>query len=225
MKLSNIFDKYADLIEKSLNGEEPISEDTIRYLFYACVISNYNLKEKELLKIQQELPYFSKKLGLNNNEINQLNNNVELDSFYEFGKEEYAIEFKYHRSLSNKGKINSLAKTRCAGEVFDDINRLSLIRNNINKYFIYLMDENMVNYEKKTGRFFKKVFGENKEGTIKQEEIKKQAPKFIKEAFSSFIKKENSKLKDIKFKQVFSRNFNIKKDHNKEFRIVILKIN
>lgn len=211
------YEEYAKLLKESLKENGIISEDTARYLFYASVIKNNKLSNKTLTKIHQEVPYSDKRLTSESN-ASMLRRNSELDSFFDFDEEQYAVEFKYHRETSNKHNKKIIPHTLYAGEIFDDINRLSIINNSINRYFVYLMDKGMINYKEES--LFHKVISlkEGERMFIKQKELSQNQPKtFKKEAFSSF--KIRNKLSDIEI--VMERYIPIEINDNKHLLIVL----
>ena len=214
------FKEYAELLKESLEKNGIISEDTARYLLFACVINKYKLKGKETIKILQEVPYTDKKRL--NAKTDSLKGNAKLDSFYDLGKEKYAIEFKFHRIKSATGKKRDIPHTVNAGRVFNDINRLSLIDKNIHKYFIYLTDEGMLKYKngKEDASIFRKIFNQ-KDGvtkTIKQKQLKNEQKTFVDKAYSSFKTKDG--LKDIKVTMI--KSISIKED---KYCLMVLEVN
>lgn len=120
-----------------------ITEDLIRYWFIKL--------NKNPCKI--EVPYFrtDKKgnsitpLVILNSKKNYLNSNRNrLDLYFE--KLKVAIEFKYHRKTDYS---NNCTATN-VGEVFNDINRLSILDCD-EKYVIYVFDDKMKKYYRNNG--------------------------------------------------------------------------
>lgn len=207
-----------------------ISEDTARYLFYTNAIIKLNLSHKELLNIQQEISYSTQTLGLTKDNIKLLKcngkNNVlsELDSYFDLGKNKYAIEFEYHRKLSKTNRIRNIPQTRYAGQVFNDINRLSLISSKINKYFIYIIDDAMIGYHFKRNKstcLYRTVFdmNVNNHTIIEQKDISSQPKGTVKEAYKSFNSK---KLDDVDVTMIYKEKFSVGKI---QYQVAILKIN
>ena len=118
-----------------------LTEDTIRMYLYLSMIEQDSDCNKYIL----ELPYSDNKLG----KISGLKpssikgSKQELDLFYN-GKDKIACEVKFHRESNGK---SSNGRTKKAGELFNDLNRLNLIDNSeIKKHLIYVTDEGMEKY-------------------------------------------------------------------------------
>lgn len=202
---TKIYDSYVKLLEESINRNIVISEDTARYLFYANIISELKLSLNNMLDIQQELSYFDPKLSLGK-KTNLLKKNkagkimAELDTYLDFGKEKYAIEFKYHREISRNKNKRTIPHSMYVGSVFNDINRLSLINSKINRYFVYITDSGMINYKRNDENcLYRKVFDLNNGESyiINQNKLLKQSKTTKVNAYSSFSKM-NKGLSDIK---------------------------
>lgn len=222
-----VYNKYIDSLKDSLKNNSVISEDTIRYLFYANVIKELKLTHRELSNIQQEVSYSNIILGLGNKKRllkkNRKKNIIsELDSFLDLGKK-YAIEFKHHRKISKNQNIRKIPRTKYAGEIFNDINRLSLIDGSINKYFIYLMDDAMINYRIKDQKcLFRKIFDINIDDSfvIRQKDILKQSKTTFNTAYKSFNSK-NKGLKNILVTMIYKKDFKV---NSINYQLAILKI-
>lgn len=112
-----------------------LNEDTIRYLFLETILFNANLNQ-----IFLEYKY----INICNSTTNLINDKCKLDAYITKGNENLAIEFKYHRELQSKKNVDG---TMYAGEIFNDFCKLSCIdRNDINKYLIYIVTDEMYNY-------------------------------------------------------------------------------
>ena len=147
-----VFDEFSNLVENSLNINGILSEDTIRYLFYTATIKNVKEKNVES-KITLETPYcYCADEGLIISTVrNRITkkNRCSLDTFISLKNEKYALEFKYHHKTGANGLDKTIPHASYAGEVFNDLYRLSIFKNNINKYFVYISDEEMIdNYKK-----------------------------------------------------------------------------
>ena len=226
---NNIYDKYVCLLKASLDRNSVISEDTARYLFYANAIKELNLSHNELLNIQQEISYSNTILGLKNKsnllKTNKAGNIMsELDSFFDFGNEKSAIEFKHHREKSKNLIKKTIPHSQYAGEVFDDINRLSLIDKNLHRYFVYIMDNGMMDYKKNDHKcLFRKVFDMNINDTfvITQKEILNQSSTISDEAYASFSNGAK-KLSNISITMIYKKEFSA---NNTKYQVTIHEIN
>lgn len=150
--LSYVFREFKNNLDKLFNNHSSLSEEDVRYALY---LAFYNKnKNKKIENIYLEFPYdrlvsnYSNIFNLNKNEVvNELdaliyNDNPNHDECYLF-------EIKYHRQ-----KNSSSNKTKRAGDILNDIERLHVISgkkcipNNvkIRKFFVYLTDNVMINY-------------------------------------------------------------------------------
>lgn len=134
------------------------------------------------------------------------------------------IEFKYHKQIDTSDSC----ETTNMGEVFRDLNRLSLL-GNAEKYLIYVFDDEMLNYYKKNA--ITNIFNIEKSDLSVPSNIngdKNLHKEFFKTAFSSF----DDEYKDFsKFsytvKTEFSSKITTVKDRdgkNKSFYLKIYKV-
>ena len=136
--------KFVENIVKHFDRERGlITEDLIRYWFIKQI--------KNACKI--EVPYFrTDKNGMSITPLKILrgkenylkSNRNRLDLYFEESK--VAIEFKYHRKTDYS---NNCTATNI-GEIFNDINRISILDCN-EKYIVYVFDDKMKKYYQNNG--------------------------------------------------------------------------
>lgn len=95
------------------------------------------------------------------------------------------IEFKYHK----KSLYSTTAKTTNTGEVFRDLNRLSMLDNK-EKYFIYVFDQEMKDY------YDRQSFDILKVGNYSSAQIPSALSKYIKDEHGEFYKSAFSSFSD-----------------------------
>ena len=125
------------LSAESIKNGQTITEAMLRYWFMEGIkFSVRNLAIEE--------SYFGSKIktGSSTPQLHKPKKNVpHADLYFEENGKSYVIEFKYGIGSNH---------TEMLGEVFNDLNRLSVI-NNDEKYFIYVFNKSMHDYC--TGRF------------------------------------------------------------------------
>lgn len=223
----SVLNSYLKLLMESLEKNEIISEDTARYLFYANTIECLEIKGHNLHRVQQEIIYTDDKLGLNRHKrlLKESANHqiIELDSFFELGKDDkdkYAIEFKFHRKLAKSGNSKKGTTTNYAGQALNDLNRLSLIKKSINRYFVYIVDDKMINYDKNGRTLYKKLLSKeiDETCTIEKSIINNQPKTTIKKAYDSF---KSERIPKYKVRTIYKYGF-CAKSHN--YRLYVFKI-
>lgn len=153
--LSRVFRRFKDNLDRLFNNHSFLSEEDVRYALYLAFYKNIKMEN-----IYLEFPY--DRLVSNYYDIFRINNNGvvnELDALI-FNDDPnydecYLFEIKYHRK-KNKTTSN---KTKKAGDVLNDIERLHVIDGNgifneeripgnvrIRKFFVYLTDSEMSDY-------------------------------------------------------------------------------
>lgn len=129
MHIDKIFDDFCNLLGKR---EKIMTEDNIRYYWFTAMYQ----KDDELNHYTLEEPYDKTILP-----------KKELDLLYADGKEQWAMEMKFHRySLDS-----AFAHTDAAGAILNDLNRLQYapIRKeggSIRRFFLYVTDDEMDEY-------------------------------------------------------------------------------
>ena len=134
---SDIFEKFAELLEERFSEQEKFGddeyrceEDTIRYFFFSAATSTGYYEAGDFWL---EGHFYDDK-------------NTELDTFIKpkDEKESVAIEFKYNRLHNEK---SDGAKTDNAGNIFRDLNRLEhLGKKAQRKLFVYVANDVMKEY-------------------------------------------------------------------------------
>ena len=133
------FNSFSELLKERLDNGIYTTEDSIRYLFFSQYL-------KEMCKDQNdfilELPFSNQMLGVDSTCLKNAADD-ELDASFNTGlNSKIAIEFKYHR----KTTASDYPHTNSAGELFNDIARLSLITGCDKKYLVYVTDPEMDKY-------------------------------------------------------------------------------
>ena len=139
------FSDYSACLKTHFSFEEKlITEDLIRYWFIDVHRKEYNFSIEE--------PYYSKKGYKTPIKYSgaKISDRARADLYVCDDKTTDAVfEFKYHR----KSERSSSCRTTNVGEVFNDLNRLSLLDNK-EKYLVYVFDKEMASYYEKRGKEF-----------------------------------------------------------------------
>ena len=125
MNISNVFNQFCNALQ---NRTGIMTEDNIRYYWFASMLR----QDKDLNHYSLEEPY-------------QTLSGKEMDLYYQDNNDELYFEIKFHR---NNGK-SDYHQTSAAGEIFDDLQRLKLIKTSkpqTHCYFLYVTDDIMHNY-------------------------------------------------------------------------------
>lgn len=223
----NCLQTFSGCVKESLNKNNVISEDTIRYIFYAVLIKKLNFSWNNIISIQQELAYSNKILGIEAKEKYLKKNRAKhilaaLDTFINYNNVNIAIEFKYHRSVSKNGNKKNIPHALYASEVLVDIFRLSLIKKDVIKLFIYVIDDEMINYGNKKNNCLYRTLLDLKVGyeyKIETKEINKQN-KTTKENFKKAFCDKTS-LGSVAAKIIYNENFATR---NNNYRIIVFEI-
>lgn len=127
---TNLFDRFSKGIFTS--------EDNVRYYFVDSIKKELFLSNLDVILEQK---YNNSSIRKYRNVIN-LGSNLEMDAQFNIGSD-YSIfsEIKYHPN----GK-SSLTTTENAGELINDLIRLSSIKNKGRKLLIYVFESEMHNY-------------------------------------------------------------------------------
>lgn len=149
MNIEKVFSDFCN----SLQGRTcVISEDTIRYYWFAAMMKND--KKLDLNNYSLEYPYNLTKQIFERNKAKK-----ELDFLYNNGEECYCIEIKFHR---NPDSNSTYAHPDAAGNLFNDLIRLSVFQpgkvyekslekvmilpQNTRRFLLYITDDEMNQY-------------------------------------------------------------------------------
>ena len=125
--IHKIFEDFGSLLKTRLEKGVQTTEDSVRYTFFAALLQNGIRPEEIVLEYAHP----------------SLEGHEKLDTWIERdGQRPIAIEFKYHRPIPSG---HNVPKTQLAGDVFNDLERLSNMRESLN-YFIYLASREMCIY-------------------------------------------------------------------------------
>lgn len=141
--IDRVFPHFKQILS---NRSNLLTEDNIRYyLFFSMAHIDDCLTELNLDNFILELPYRSKTSSYWDDDVLITKNiNKELDMFYKSNKNDecFAFEIKYHKKTKS-----AFPHTDAAGAIFNDLKRLSFIKENkIKKYFLYVTDSEMDKY-------------------------------------------------------------------------------
>lgn len=146
---------YNDFYGELLSRTHYLTEDSIRYYFFACMLMQDPSLDNYIMELPYALPIaggptnISINAGLATPISTAHNPQQELDMYYvdSTNHTSWCIEFKFHRNPSNK---SAFAHTDGAGRIFNDIKRLQLIQPlpgySIRRLFVYVTDDEMHNY-------------------------------------------------------------------------------
>lgn len=209
------YEKFNDKLKTKFNDiPRLVTEDLIRFWF----IESQNLS---VPSTTIEKPY--KKLIISDNFSNCLTNRIRADLYY--APRDTVIEFKYHKKIESSDSC----KTTNMGEVFRDLNRLSVLTDK-EKYLIYVFDGEMKEYYDKRAvndiLKFDKSFECKVSGEININENSNK--EFYKAAFSSFCDgyKNFSKF-NYTVRKVYSNkitSFKIENEEDTNFYLSVFKV-
>lgn len=192
------------LNKEILTAPKLVTEDLIRYWFILDQKLNFSDVE-----IEKQYKLLNKKL--NNITINERSR---IDLFYNIDKT--ALEIKFHKATSNSKNCTATK----AGSLFRDFNRLSLLSYK-DKYVIYVLDHNMLNYYKKAKAYQKIINNLANKKSVSNFDfgVMSVGSEFKKVAFSSFS------VNDFKF-----FNYSVSLEHatqlkGTKYHLIIFKIN
>ena len=149
MKIDKIFESFCDLLAQR---EGIMTEDNIRYYWFASMYE----KDKNLNHYVLEKPYerddiFTQRSKKKSN--NKNNAKKELDLLYVNGREQWAMEIKFHKNPIPNGQEEKTAYANpdAAGFLFNDILRLQFapIEENdksVRRLLLYVTDKEMHDY-------------------------------------------------------------------------------
>ena len=164
-----------ELTNRFNNMAHLVTEDLIRQLFIET--QKFTIRNTIIEKPYREL------LSMLSRYYSEINSRARADFYYNGKNEDVVIEFKYHKKVDR----STTCKTTNMGEVFRDLNRLSILENK-EKYFIYVFDQEMKDYYDSQPFDILKI-GKNNTATIPasmSDYIKDEHGEFYKNAFSSF---------------------------------------
>lgn len=192
MDFEKLFDDFSNKIK---DCNHLLTEDGMRYYFFACML----LQDPNLDHYILELPYKKMATAGIIADINCLDTGIhkqlELDMFYD-GDISCCFEFKFHRT----GDLEStFAQPDAAGSLFNDLNRLQLIKSydnkEIKKFFIYLTDSTMHEYlANPQNRYSKQLFRQG----IK--EFYLLTPELVYSSISIKVGKKNKTFRNSAYK-------------------------
>ena len=192
------------LNKEILTAPKQVTEDLIRYWFILDQKLNFSDVE-----IEKQYKLLNKKL--NNITINERSR---IDLFYNIDKT--ALEIKFHKATANSQNCTATK----AGSLFRDFNRLSLLSYK-DKYVIYVLDHNMLNYYKKAKAYQKVINNLANKKSVSNFDfgVMSVGSEFKKVAFSSFS------VNDFK-----SFNYSVNLEHatqlkGTKYHLIIFKIN
>lgn len=224
----------------SSKGNLHISEDTLRYFFFAAVLDLYgvekvtkcekrksccesNICKEVLVNIEQELSLKDSRLEIEEEYLrkntNRKNKNNELDTYLKIDKNNYAVEFKKHyKKVNNK---DSGGHPQFIGLLINDFKRLQKMNaNNLQKYQITLVDYNLINdYEMKSskiGNRYKEEILDKDNVTSKKNNVININENELKEECEALRK--NGKKEHSAFEKGLTNTFDLS-DNNYEVRI------
>ena len=209
------YEKFNDKLKTKFNNiPRLVTEDLIRFWF----IGSQNLS---VPSVTIEKPYENLKIKSDFKE--RITSRARADLYDE--QSDSVIEFKYHKKIES----SESCKTTNMGEVFRDLNRLSVL-NNKEKFLIYVFDGEMKEYydERAVNDILKfdKSFEFKVSGEININENSNK--EFYKAAFSSFCDgyKNFSKF-NYTVRKVYSNkitSFKIENEEDTNFYLSVFKV-
>lgn len=125
------YKRYAQFLEQRIEGQQRLTEDSVRYAFFFAVLQTTSIQQQEII-LELPHPRFPGK---------------EVDTYIQpaGNRQEIFIEFKFHRTSSS-----SSPKPQKAGALFKDISRLSSIKTAERRCLVvYLTCSEMAKYFEK----------------------------------------------------------------------------
>lgn len=128
MLIKEVFDKFERYLIDRLGTDQALSEDSVRYSFFAALNDTKTVKQHEII-LESPHPNISK---------------AKIDTYINTGHHEAYLEFKFHRK-----SCGSSPKPQKAGSLFKDFTRLSKLESKSDKYVVYFTDSEMARYFQK----------------------------------------------------------------------------
>lgn len=129
MDLRPAIDAFASLLETRIDRGVFTTEDSIRYTFFAALLSQTSLRPEDIV-LEQPHPNIPR---------------AEIDTWISAanGANGAAVEFKYDRQIPS---AHNGPRTQKAGKVFHDFYRLGRLSPDMRRYFVYVADVEMTSY-------------------------------------------------------------------------------
>ncbi len=216
------YEKFNEILKTKFNNiPRLVTEDLIRFWFIES--QNLNVPSVIIEKPYKNLHINENFIHINENFIDYLTNRIRADLYY--APWDTVIEFKYHKKIESSDSCT----TTNMGEVFRDLNRLSVLGNK-EKYLIYVFDGEMKKYYDKRAVTDILKFDKNSEckvsGEINIDENSNR--EFYKAAFSSFrdgyknFSKFNYTVRKVYSDKITS--FKIENEKDTSFYLSVFKV-
>lgn len=151
MNLNRLYNSFASELA---NCAKYLTEDSVRYLFYSCMLQQDSNTNHYVMEVPYEMMRYPGKVSVLLSQPNSLITSSsgrwlqELDMLYDDVKNTtICVEVKFHRK---GGLPSSFAHTDAAGRMINDMRRLHLIKSasgsSVIKLFVYVTDDEMHNY-------------------------------------------------------------------------------
>ena len=145
----NLADVFKSFCEKLSKREGKMTEDNVRYYWFAAMYE----KDNELNHYTLEKPYERKEIfepEPRPKSKRKKRSRKELDLLYDNGKQQWAMEIKFHRY----SPTSVTALPDAAGAIFSDILRLQFApvkpdKSSVRRLFLYVTDDEMDAYMSK----------------------------------------------------------------------------
>jgi hypothetical protein len=128
MSLPSVFSRYAEYLNQRIEHGQTLSEDTLRYSFFAAIIKASDVPQHDIL-LEHPHPALATK---------------RIDTYVQAVGQRLAhyFEFKYHKKTAATAN-----KPQRAGGLFNDFCRLShLAGESANCFVVYITDRDMAGY-------------------------------------------------------------------------------
>lgn len=168
MPIEPIIDRFADLLQARLMRNYRVTEDSIRYTFFAAALSSEQIDPGDI-ELEATHP------GIPRAEIDTVIHGV--------ADQDVAVEFKYDRPLP--GGQNA-PRTQRAGQVFEDVRRLTLLPDDRNygpRLLVYTVSGEMVGYFENPANGLNHVFALRVNGKLQLDRkfFANKSPSFMRE--------------------------------------------
>lgn len=129
--IDDVFQQFAEMLEKRFSKGTITTEDSVRYTFFYCLTARWNISPSDIV-LEYPHPGIS---------------GAEVDTYVmpRNAQPGMAFEFKFDRSIPSG---RNLPRPRKAGKVFADIFRLADFNagNGVQLFFVYVTDNEMAAY-------------------------------------------------------------------------------
>ena len=118
----NLTKLYADFESELRNYQGYLTEDGVRYIFFACMLRQDRILSHYVLEHPYDLLSSNPCVSVNTIPLKTTNGSLtqELDLFYENQNECLCFEFKFHRRATG----STFPHTSAAGGILNDLQRL-----------------------------------------------------------------------------------------------------